>query len=355
MSELKEMVLDVVEKIYKNQVKKETVDLLEEGKWAESVWKLLKENELINIAVAEEKGGAGGDIEDLCYLYRLIGLYAVPIPFVEHTLANFLLNELNITQQQSLTTYKLSDKPLNIKGGQISGEIQYVPWGRYSKQVLVFAEDNHKEGFALVDLSENCQVQATTNIASEPRDTILLNGAKVKNFVYAEQYKLQQFKKYISAANISKMTGAINKAFDLTVRFSKEREQFGRPIHRFQLIQQHLAILAGEQALVDAAFKNMVEVLVNQTEKFEVALSRLRIDVATKIVAATAHQVHAAIGVTHEHSLHQFTRRLWSWRDEDYTTKYWNSFLVKNVMTDPNDIWVIITEAKQKSKKISLI
>lgn len=33
MSEIKEMVLEVVEKIFKDKVEKETVDLLEENKW----------------------------------------------------------------------------------------------------------------------------------------------------------------------------------------------------------------------------------------------------------------------------------------------------------------------------------
>ena len=32
--------------------------------------------------------------------------------------------------------------------------------------------------------------------------------------------------------------------------------------------------------------------------------------------AGIAHQVHGAIGFTHEHALHFATRRLWAWRDE---------------------------------------
>lgn len=53
-----------------------------------------------------------------------------------------------------------------------------------------------------------------------------------------------------AAAKNAQIAGEIDKVFDLTVRYSKEREQFGRPIHRFQLVQQHLAQLAGEQTIV---------------------------------------------------------------------------------------------------------
>ena len=44
------------------------------------------------------------------------------------------------------------------------------------------------------------------------------------------------------------------------------------------------------------------------------------------IGAAIAHQVHGAIGFTHEHSLHFLTKRLWSWRDEFGNETVWNRF-----------------------------
>ena len=38
---------------------------------------------------------------------------------------------------------------------------------------------------------------------------------------------------------------------------------------------------------------------------------------------AIAHQVHGAIGFTHEHALHFATRRLWAWREEFGTDAQW--------------------------------
>jgi hypothetical protein len=34
--------------------------------------------------------------------------------------------------------------------------------------------------------------------------------------------------------------------------------------------------------------------------------------------------VKGAIGLTHEHSLHRLTRRLWSWRDEFGNESHWS-------------------------------
>src|SRR5690606_18641414 len=113
MSEIGEMVVEVVEKIFKDKVEKETVDLLEENKWDEDIWQLLLENELHHVAVSEEDGGAGGDIEDLLALYELVGKYAAPVPYVEHTLANFLLQQVELKGYEQLTTYSITT-PLQL-------------------------------------------------------------------------------------------------------------------------------------------------------------------------------------------------------------------------------------------------
>jgi acyl-CoA dehydrogenase len=54
-----------------------------------------------------------------------------------------------------------------------------------------------------------------------------------------------------------------------------------------------------------------------------VAVAKARVGEAAGRVAATAHQVHAAMGFTQEHMLHYATRRLWSWRDEFGSEPYW--------------------------------
>ncbi len=63
MSDLKEMIVDVVEKMFSHHIKKETVDLLEEGKWATNLWDILIKNEIVYVTVSEKNGGAGEDVE----------------------------------------------------------------------------------------------------------------------------------------------------------------------------------------------------------------------------------------------------------------------------------------------------
>lgn len=328
MSEMLEIVSDVFEKMCKDFVTKETVDLLEEGQWASALWQQLEDNELLKVTVTEQHGGANGDIADLLALYQLVGYYAVPAPILEHTLANFILEAVGLTPYSTVTTI-LFDEQYD----KADGTMHDVPWARVAQQLVLVA----KKQLMVIDLSQVTITQAT-NLAAEPRDTVSFQQAGIIAQVALSKQQLQQLISYSTAAKLAAMSGALDKAFQLTVRYSKEREQFGRPIHRFQLIQQHIAILAGEAAIATAAIEN----IAHGMERSEIAFASIRLDEASKIVATSAHQVHAAIGVTYEHSLQHYTRRLWAWRDEGFTAHYWQNQLAQELL-QIEDLWAWMT------------
>ena len=99
--------------------------------------------------------------------------------------------------------------------------------------------------------------------------------------------------------------------------------QFGRPIGRFQAVQQNLAVLAGQAAAATAAAEAGIEAAAHDLNSPAVAAAKIRTGEAAGIGAAIAHQVHGAIGFTQEHRLHYSTRRLWSWRDEFGNEAFW--------------------------------
>lgn len=347
MSEMKEMIVEVVDKIFKDSVEKETVDLLEDGKWSEDLWRLLAENEMLNFALLEENGGVGGDLDCILSVYRLVGKHAVPIPFIEHSLANFTLETCGLIPITEIATLLIDEQQLiELQEEDFSGVLHNVPWARHTQHLVTIAKQ--QGDYYIVQLPlENATITEQINIAAEPRDSITFKKAPIIQKIEVPYELIQSLKKINTAANIAKMSGALQKANELTVRYSKERQQFGRPIHRFQLVQQHIAILAGETVLTNAAVDNMICALAEGREENEVALARLRIDESSRIVAASAHQVHAAIGVTHEHNLHHYTRRLWSWREEGYTSHYWKKELAQALLQSDKDLWNFITKANK--------
>jgi acyl-CoA dehydrogenase len=104
---------------------------------------------------------------------------------------------------------------------------------------------------------------------------------------------------------------------------------------RFPTVQQELARMAGEVALIGAATQAAVAAEgpaadgpaaggpagAGQPGAGEgvsaVVAAKAQASSGAGVVAAIAHQLHGAIGTTQEHRLRLTTTRLWSWRDED--------------------------------------
>lgn len=77
---------------------------------------------------------------------------------------------------------------------------------------------------------------------------------------------------------------------------------------------------------------------------YEIAIAKMRANEATEVITDLSHQIHGAIGTTHEHSLHQLTRRLWSWREEGGNEKYCANKMTKRIMESEESLWSIITD-----------
>ena len=56
---------------------------------------------------------------------------------------------------------------------------------------------------------------------------------------------------------------------------------------------------------------------------FSTAVAKVRCGEAATRGTGIAHQLHGAIGFTHEHALHFATKRLWSWREEFGSDAFW--------------------------------
>jgi acyl-CoA dehydrogenase len=107
-----------------------------------------------------------------------------------------------------------------------------------------------------------------------------------------------------------------------------------------------LALLAEHAAAASVAVESaaLAVAAAHPSSALAVAAAKIRAGEAAGKVVEIAHQVHGAIGFTHEHSLHRLTRRLWSWRDEFGTESRWSRELGRAVMAAGADaLWPAIT------------
>ena len=145
------------------------------------------------------------------------------------------------------------------------------------------------------------------------------------------------------------MAGAIERSLALAVEYANLRVQFGRPIGKFQAVQQNIAVLATQAAAARAAAEAGSEAIdewldgVGEplTQSIAAASAKIRTGEASGQACAIAHQVFGAIGFTEEHELHRFTKRLWSWRDECGNEAFWSRDLGEWILAgDPGQsLW----------------
>ena len=150
-----------------------------------------------------------------------------------------------------------------------------------------------------------------------------------------------------AAATVSLMAGAMEQALALSVEHVNTRQQFGRPLGKFQAVQQSLAVMACEVRAVDAAAGAMAARLdaAGFTDAdFEIAAAKLRANRAVGVVTAIAHQVHGAIGFTQEYDLNRVTIPLMRWRGAHGNDAHWAGVLGRQVASlGGRGLWETLT------------
>lgn len=124
-------------------------------------------------------------------------------------------------------------------------------------------------------------------------------------------------------ARVAQIAGALDAALALSVSYVNERQQFGRPVGKFQAVQQSLASFACEAAAANCAAMGAAQALDRGEAAFEIGAAKLRANRAAGVGTQIAHQVHGAIGFTQEYPLQHLTKRLWQWRSEFGSDAYW--------------------------------
>ena len=133
----------------------------------------------------------------------------------------------------------------------------------------------------------------------------------------------------------AQMAGALQKVLEMSLQYANDRQQFGRPLAKFQAIQHQLAVMA-EQVMAARMAAQLGCLTSNlQPALMNAAVAKARANEAAVEVAALAHSIFGAIGFTAEHDLQLYTRRLYAWRQSAGTESYWHEVLGQAVLQAP--------------------
>jgi len=290
-----QILLDTADRIFADFCNKALWDSAERGEFPQRLWGVLAEHGFDQLALAE----SGVALSDVFGVIRSSGRHALPLP----------LPELLLAARWS------GDAGLASVGLAEGEEVRDVPWGREAPRVVAVGLDG------ACHLVEGADVVPAANAAGEARDR--LRGGRWAPLDSPPEGAFE----LLALCRAVQSAGVLDRVLALCLQYAAEREQFGRPIARFQAIQHMLAVMAAEVAAAGRAADAAVDALGSDRFALDVAAAKTRVGEAAGIVAEHAHQVHGAMGYTHEHQLHHFTRRLWAWRDEFGNETYWQQRL----------------------------
>lgn len=254
----------------------------------ESLWAMLCEQVgVAALVVPEEFGGAGGELADAAIVLEELGRGLVPSPLLGTTLTELALLTAGTPDADTLE---------GLAAGELIGTVvldrDYVIHGDAADVVLALEEgrvvrwtDPTVEPAHAVDPTRRLarlRPGGSTEIGPDPgiADTAAI-------LVATEQI------------------GAAARCLELTVEYTKQRVQFGRPIGSFQALKHRMADL---YVAVQAA-RSVVGDAIAAPGPVSASLARLAASEAFCTVAGECIQLHGGIAITWEHDMHLYFKR----------------------------------------------
>jgi acyl-CoA dehydrogenase len=286
----------------------------------------------------EQLGGSGGDLADAAALAGTCAAAGHRLPAADAAIVTaHVLAAAGLAMPGGLVLPV--PVPGDLEGGRVRVRAKRVPYARWAGCLLVVARDDR----ACLVGAADAKITAGQNLAGEPRDAVAIDGAPPLSVSAAVPGLGDQLQRAGALARAVQIAAAVQAMLDLTVTYCGQREQFGRPLSRFQAVQQQLALLAAEALAADAAVRRALRLVTGTGWAAKpVAVAKVRTGLAATAGAAIAHQLHGAIGVTTEHPLHRHTTSVWSWREEYGTERVWSRRLASGSRTD---LWASLTSA----------
>jgi 3-oxochol-4-en-24-oyl-CoA dehydrogenase len=278
------------------------------------VFASLAELGLFGVAVAEDSGGAGGSIEDLCAMVEEAAKALVPGPVATTALATLVVDDpallAALASGERFAGLALEGPEGSVRfdgeTSRASGSVDLV-LGAADGGLLLLPAD---ETWVLVDAnSDGVQVEPLrATDFSRPVARVVLTSAPA-TVIEASRERVEELAATVLAAEAA---GVTRWSLDTAVAYAKVREQFGKPIGSFQAVKHLCAemLCRAEQAEVAAADAARAAA-DSDPAQFSIAAA---LAASIGIAAAKANvkdciQVLGGIGCTWEHDAHLYLRR----------------------------------------------
>ncbi|MEZ4314029.1 MAG: acyl-CoA dehydrogenase family protein [Polyangiaceae bacterium] len=329
--------------------------------FSRDTWKQMGDLGWLGISYPESAGGFGGTFVDASLILEQFGTTLVSEPFTESALVAghaLLLASAPDQHEKYLTPMLAGDTVLTLAWSEpqtrynpariatraekkgtdwhLTGEKTWVLFGNTADHLLVTArtsgEDGDPDGLSLFVLDSD-----TPGLTKHPLATMdgrraahlkldcTLPGDRLLGAEGKAHEAISRALDIGAAAACSEGYGVMKTALAMTLDYLRTREQFGTKIGTFQALQHRAVDMFIETELARST-AIMASIKVGDEDPAErhraVSAAKVHLAVSGRHVAAQSIQLHGGIGVTDEHDIGLYFKRMQVlttlWGDEEH-------------------------------------
>ena len=344
---LKDSITQFVDKDYQFDIRQKNVS--SDLGYSSEFWKTFADLGWLGMPFSEEDGGYNGGPTDLMVIMESLGRGLVVEPYIPNVvLAGGLISRLGSSEQKSnilpkiisgenqmsvafsepQSRFNLSDVITSAKKDGdnyiLDGYKSVVMNGPSSNFIIIVARTSGKQleekGLTLFLLDpslEGVSLRNYSNVDGSKASEVTLESVTVSSSTMlgkeGEAYNsLEEVIDLATLAISAEAIGIMEKMNEITLEYTKTREQFGETLSSFQALQHRMVdtFMAYEQTkslLLMCAAK-----LTDKTEDASKSVSALKyqVGIAAKHVGEESVQLHGGMGVTDETNIGHYFKRL---------------------------------------------
>ncbi|MEX6724678.1 acyl-CoA dehydrogenase family protein [Parapedomonas caeni] len=303
---------------------------------APASWQAVEALALRDLLLPEEAQGFAASWAAAGAVFRLIAAHGVALPIPEAVLARLWCHRLGIGGREPCgLAVALPAGDLAMDNLRVDPDARL--WGEAD------GDADHVARLLLLGADRCWLVAVTADTVAGGAGRVRLAGARIVAEAALPAARADWLDE-LALLRACQMAGAIEGMLALSLAHVGTRQQFGRPLGRFQAIQQQLAVLAGESAAASCAAASACQARDRGEAGFEIAAAKLRANQAVGLATDIAHQVHGAIGFTRECALNVLTLPAHRWRSSLGGDRRWARALGRQVLAArPQPFWHWLT------------
>jgi alkylation response protein AidB-like acyl-CoA dehydrogenase len=301
----------------------------------------------MGLAIPDLYGGFGMEFIDLAVLHEEMGRACLPGPFFSTVVLGALTILENGSDKQKavylpeivagkmIMTMALNEADGLYEAGSIAttafaerddyiinGTKLFVPYAHAADYILCVArtsnEKDEKKGitvFIVPAKASGIKYKLLKTIAGDKLcevtfENVIVAKDNVLGRVGEGWPIVEKTMECAAAAVCCDTVGVLQKVLEMTVDYTKERKQFGKPIGAFQVIQQYMAdMMTNVDGLRFVSYQAAWRISEGLPATRETAIAKAWSAEAYERCITLAHQIFGAVGVTGDHDLHFYTTR----------------------------------------------